>query len=108
MKNIVRVGGDNPLLDPRVIDETIAAYERDPKGWDYFSNHHPPTFPDGQEVEILPFAALQMTWEKAKQPYEREHGTPFLWDQPRIFRVGNYSRPGENLYLPLADRVSVW
>ncbi len=98
VEHIVRVGGDNPLLDPRIIDETIEAYERDTKGWDYFSNHHPPSFPDGQEVEIFTFASLQTSWEKAKQPYEREHGTPFLWDQPDVFRVGNYSRPGENLY----------
>lgn len=98
MEHIVRVGGDNPLIDPRIIDETIESYEKDKRGWDYFSNHHPPTFPDGQEVEIMPFRSLEKAWMEAKLPHEREHGTPFLWDQPNLFRVGNYSRPGENLY----------
>lgn len=98
MDTVVRVGGDNPLLDPRIIDETIEASEHDSKGWDYFSNHHPPSFPDGQEVEIIPLQSLKIAWQEAREPHEREHGTPFLWDRPDRFRIGNYARPGEVLY----------
>lgn len=98
MEHIVRAGGDNPLLDPRLIDDTVDAYLQQPSGWDYFSNHHPPTFPDGQEVEIIPMRSLETAWHEARRPHEREHGTPFLWDQPHRFRVGNYARHGDALY----------
>src|SRR5262249_14790677 len=51
---VVRAGGDNPLLDPAIVDMTVDAFFESPDRWDYFSNHHPPTFPDGQEIEIVP------------------------------------------------------
>jgi spore coat polysaccharide biosynthesis protein SpsF len=95
---MVRLCADNPLIDPRVVDQTVQRFLEAPHQVDYYSNHHPPTFPDGQEVEILPFRALEIAWKEAKEPHEREHGTPFLWDQPERFRLGNYECPEGNLY----------
>lgn len=99
IKYIVRVCGDNPLLDPRIVDDTIKNFIVKRGNFDYFSNHHPPTFPDGQEVEIIPFRSIAIVWKEAKQPHEREHGTPYLWDQPERFKLGNYQYSGKNLYL---------
>jgi spore coat polysaccharide biosynthesis protein SpsF len=33
--------------------------------------------------------ALELAGREARRPFEREHTTPFLWDQPRRFRIGN-------------------
>lgn len=95
---MVRVGGDNPLLDPRIIDQTLESFDNGHIEYDYFSNHHPPTFPDGQEVEIIPYKSLRISWEESVLPYEREHGTPFLWDHPDRFSIGNYEYAGSSLY----------
>jgi|SRR6185437_2322756 len=86
---------DNPLIDPAVIDAVIAAFHQAPQALDFFSNNHPPTWQDGQEIEVLRTSALEQAWREADRPHEREHVTPFLWDQPERFRVGNLSRPGE-------------
>lgn len=99
IKYMVRIGADNPLLDYRVVDDTIKKFMESGESFDYFSNHHPPTFPDGQEVEIIPFRSLEIEWKEASRPHEREHATPFLWDQPERFKIGNYEYPGKNLYL---------
>lgn len=95
---MVRLCADNPLIDPRVVDHTMQGFLKIADEVDYFSNHHPPTFPDGQEVEIIPFTSLEISWQEARQAHEREHGTPFLWDQPTRFRLGNYECPEGNLY----------
>ena len=53
------------------------------------SNLHPPSWPDGNDVEVMTFAALEQAYRSASARHEREHTTPFLWDRPERFRVGN-------------------
>jgi spore coat polysaccharide biosynthesis protein SpsF len=89
---MARLTADNPLIDPAVVDGVIEVYLADPERWDYVSNNHPPTWQDGQEVEILPTPVLETAWQEADKPFQREHGSPFIWDQPRRFRVGNVQR----------------
>src|SRR5262249_1417313 len=57
--------------------------------YDYVSNLHPATYPDGNDVEVIPFDILAHAWLEASYPYEREHTTPYIWDQPDRFRIGN-------------------
>jgi spore coat polysaccharide biosynthesis protein SpsF len=38
---------------------------------------------------VAPLAALEIAHREARRPHEREHTTPFLWDQPERFRIGN-------------------
>jgi spore coat polysaccharide biosynthesis protein SpsF len=37
----------------------------------------------------MTMAALETAWKEAKKPHEREHTTPFLWDQPERFSIHN-------------------
>jgi spore coat polysaccharide biosynthesis protein SpsF len=86
---VAKIPSDCPLIDPRVIDR-VARFYRDREGeFDFVSNLHPATYPDGNDVEIMPLAMLALAWREAKKPHEREHTTPFLWDHPELFRVGN-------------------
>jgi len=32
---------------------------------------------------------LEEAWREAARPHEREHTTPFIWDQPERYRIGN-------------------
>jgi spore coat polysaccharide biosynthesis protein SpsF len=34
-------------------------------------------------------AALDSAWREARDPYAREHVTPFIWKQPDRFRLAN-------------------
>jgi spore coat polysaccharide biosynthesis protein SpsF len=87
--HVVKIPSDCPLIDPEVIDRVIGTYLSRPGAWDYVSNLHPATWPDGNDVEVMPRSALETAWAEATRPYEREHTTPFLWDQPDRFRIGN-------------------
>ena len=89
--HVVRLTGDCPLIDPAVIDGCVAFY-RD-GGFDYATNALEPTWPDGLDVEVMRFAALETAWREASTMLEREHVTPFINRNPDRFRVGHYRGP---------------
>jgi spore coat polysaccharide biosynthesis protein SpsF len=91
--HVVRITGDCPIIDPAIIDSVVQLAMSD--GWEYVSNTIPPTFPDGLDVEVMTFAALQTAWTEATRASDREHVTPFLHRQPERFRVKNFLNRGD-------------
>jgi spore coat polysaccharide biosynthesis protein SpsF len=85
---VLKIPSDCPLIDPNIIDEVIE-YFLNGTNYDYVSNLRPPTFPDGNDVEIFSFDLLKYIWENAEKDYEREHTTPYIWNNPEKFRIGN-------------------
>lgn len=73
---VVRITGDCPLIDPKLVDNALIFFQE--KSVDYVSNTCPPTYPDGLDTEIFTFAALKQAAQQAKKPFEREHVTPFI------------------------------
>jgi spore coat polysaccharide biosynthesis protein SpsF len=88
---VVKIPSDCPLIDPAVIDRVIGRLLAAPERWDFVSNLHPATYPDGNDVEAMPMPVLAAAWREAARPHEREHTTPFVWDRPERFRIGNVS-----------------
>jgi spore coat polysaccharide biosynthesis protein SpsF len=86
---LVKIPSDCPLIDPRIIDRVVGFFRDHEGAFDFVSNLHPATYPDGNDVEVVPLAALELADRQATRPHEREHTTPFLWDQPERFRIGN-------------------
>jgi spore coat polysaccharide biosynthesis protein SpsF len=86
---IVRVTADCPLIDPRVIDDTIDAFFTNQA--DFTANRLPPpwgrTFPIGLDTEVCTSSALQRAWQEAKEAHEREHVMPYLYDVSGRFKV---------------------
>lgn len=87
--DVVKIPSDCVLIDPAVIDRVIGAYLDRRDRYDYVSNLHPESYPDGNDVEICSFEALERAWRAAERPLDREHTTPHLWDHPGTFRLGN-------------------
>ena len=86
---VVKIPSDCPLIDPAVIKQVLGFFFQDPHRFDFVSNLHPPTYPDGNDVEVMTSAALEIAWREASKPFEREHTTPFIWERPERFRIGN-------------------
>jgi spore coat polysaccharide biosynthesis protein SpsF (cytidylyltransferase family) len=95
---IVRVTSDCPLIDPELVDQVIDfAQEND---CDYASNGLIENYPDGQDVEVFKFSALQLAWENAKLNSEREHVTPYIrnnadFNNGKIFKALNFTSPAD-------------
>jgi spore coat polysaccharide biosynthesis protein SpsF len=86
---IVKIPSDCPLIDPTVIDQTVGHFREQFPRYDFVSNLHPPSWPDGNDVEVIARDALEEAAREAERPLEREHTTPFIWDQPERFTLGN-------------------
>ena len=86
---VAKIPSDCPLIDPRVIDRVVGFHRQNVDRYDFVSNLHPATYPDGNDVELMPLPLLRLAAREATRPHEREHTTPFFWDQPARFRIGN-------------------
>jgi len=109
---VVRITADCPVIDPGVIDATVAAFwgfaeKAQPKGrnewkealtgeaarspaYDFAASRLPPpwkrTYPIGLDVEVCSFHGLERAWKEATAQYEREHVMPYFYDQEGRFR----------------------
>ena len=84
---VVRITGDCPLVDPVLVDQVIQ--ESSSLGTSYFSNTDPPSFPDGLDIEVFSFQALEDAWSNAVESFDREHVTPYLRNSKK-FTKANY------------------
>jgi spore coat polysaccharide biosynthesis protein SpsF len=82
---VVRITSDCPLIDPEVSDRTIRSFlDGQP---DYASNALQRTYPRGLDTEVMKFEALESAWHNATEPYQREHVTPYLYENPKRYRL---------------------
>ncbi len=89
--HVVRLTGDCPLVDPTLIDEIIQFHLNGK--FDYTSNSLNPTFPDGLDCEVIRASALEIAWKEATLKTEREHVTPFFYQHPKRFKIGDFQSP---------------
>lgn len=101
---VVKIPSDCPLIDPEVIDLVIGTALLG--NFDYCSNLHPASYPDGNDVEVMSFAALSIAREEAIKDFEKEHTTPFLWERPERFRLHNVVWP-RALNLSMTHRLTL-
>ncbi|MBQ6975313.1 MAG: glycosyltransferase family protein [Selenomonadaceae bacterium] len=83
-ENVVRITGDCPVIDWRIVDKVIGQHLEE--GNDYTSLTE--RFPDGLDTEVFKFAALERAWREAKLNSEREHVTLYIRKHPEIFKLG--------------------
>ncbi|MCL4442404.1 MAG: glycosyltransferase family protein [Firmicutes bacterium] len=79
---VLRITSDCPLIDPQVIDAVVAFYH---------NNHYSivtnagndlnqRTYPRGLDLEVFSFESLQNAFYNAKEKYQREHVTPYIYE----------------------------
>lgn len=73
---IVRVTADCPLIDPVLVDEVIDFTQKNRV--DYGSNVLVERFPDGQDIEVFTFDALEKSYRNATKKSDREHVTLYI------------------------------
>lgn len=86
---VVRLTADCPLIDPGLIDQTVLAYFEAQPPVDFAANRLPTdkTYPVGTDTEVCSFGALDRAWSEAKEPHQREHVMPYIYEQPGRFRT---------------------
>lgn len=91
---VVRLTADCPLIDPQVLDDTVALLLE--TGADYaHCRTQAVGFPKGQDVEAMTAAALRRAAALAETREEREHVTWGIWSRPDRYRIVRLMPPQE-------------
>lgn len=97
---IAKITPDCPFIDPIIVDKVIGYFLENSDKYDYVSNAHPPSYPDGLDLEIMHLSVLETAWKNSVDSIEREHTTTYIWKRPDIFKIGNVVMPGGgNLFM---------
>ncbi len=84
LSHMIRVTSDCPLIDADIIKQGLKIYEQE-AGNVYYSNALQRTYPRGMDYEIFSFPALETAWKMATIEADKEHVTPYIWNN----RAGN-------------------
>ena len=88
INQIVRISSDAPFIDPNIVDKTISFFND--SNFDYVNNFNIQNrYPVGSEVEVFSFQTLETAWINAKKYSEREHVTPYIYNNPTKFKIGH-------------------
>ena len=83
----IRLTADCPLSCSDIIDSSVTILKEN--NLDYVSNTLFPTFPDGMDVEVVRRDAFLISKKSQLTKYQEEHVTPFIYQNPKIFKLGN-------------------
>jgi len=93
VKHIVELHGDNPFLDPEIIDLSINNYEL--TKCDYISNTIEKTFPMGLRVQVFATELLRKVYDTIDDPSVNEHVSLYFFENPDIYHIENLTAPSE-------------
>ncbi len=81
-KNIIRITGDNPCIDPKYLKISVDDFFKNSP--EYFATRG---LPLGTNFEIFTFAAFEKCYLQAKEKYDIENVTPYFYNNTNIFKV---------------------
>jgi spore coat polysaccharide biosynthesis protein SpsF len=90
---IMRITSDCPCHDPQILNDMITRFKE--SGVDYLSNTIVRTFPHGLDAELFSFSALEKAYNEAKEPPQREHVTPYIYNSG-LFKTENYAQENDS------------
>lgn len=82
---VVRVTSDCPLIDAELIDNVIK--KTLDNNLDYCANILKQEYPDGQDIEVFKFSALEKAWKESKLHSDREHVTPYIRRNSSFYNI---------------------
>ncbi len=88
-KYFIRINGDSPFIDNRVLEKMVYFYKKNLNKFDLITNVFPRTFPKGQSVEIIKTNCLKKISNKKLSKYYKEHVTKYIYDNYKSFKIMN-------------------
>jgi spore coat polysaccharide biosynthesis protein SpsF len=85
---VARITSDCPVIDPEILDRVVQVFLDSQPEIDYVSNGYPrATFPRGLDTEVMRLSVLEQAWREDRNPAWREHVTPYILRNPKLFRL---------------------
>lgn len=105
---VIRITSDCPMIDPEVSSYVIREYLEEGK-CDYASNTLERTYPRGLDTEVFSFASLEAAHLETRNPHDREHVTPYIYNNPERFSCRSVEcREGTPEYRWTLDTLEDW
>ncbi len=95
----VRLSGDSPLLDQRLIQQAVKLAGR---SVDLVTNVWPRTFPRGQSVEVIRSATFLDVYQHMRLDEDFEHVTKFFYRNAEQFNIVNFRAQQDYNHIHLA------
>ncbi len=99
-KFFVRISGDSPLIDSKLVDKAIRISQKEKK-YDIITNVFPRTFPKGQSVEVIKTSIIKKYFKKFSK-HDKEHVTKYFYDNSSKFIIKNFIFNGKNKFMKLS------
>ena len=96
----VRISGDSPMIDPKLIDKAITISKKGKK-FDIITNVFPRTFPKGQSVEVIKTSIIKKHLKNFSK-LDKEHVTKYFYDNPNKFQIKNFTFNGKSKIIKLS------
>jgi spore coat polysaccharide biosynthesis protein SpsF len=90
-KAMVRICGDSPLIDFRIVERAIKDYVRLQP--DLVTNVNPKTFPKGMSVEVIKSETFLNNYPYMSDPSDLEHVTPYFYRNEAKLKILNFTYP---------------
>lgn len=104
-KYFMRISGDSPLIDNKIIDYAIKIHKKN-KNFDIITNVFPRTFPKGQSVEIIKVQILK-DYIKKMSKSDLEHVTRYFYKNSSKFKIKNFKSKNKKKVMKLSvDTIS--
>ena len=104
-KYFIRINGDSPLIDSKIIDKAIKLHKKNKK-FDLISNVFPRTYPKGQSVEIIKVKTLKNNINKMSKS-DLEHVTKYFYKNYKKFKIKNFKNKQKKRIMKLSiDTIS--
>lgn len=87
----VRISGDSPFLDPKLIELGLEIFCRD--NFDLVTNVMPRSYPKGQSVEVVSGATFKAVYPLMQTEEEFEHVTKYFYSHRADFYIFNFVAP---------------
>ena len=84
---IVRITADDPFKDYRLVDEAVRVLIDNKL--DFVCNNNPVSFPEGLDVEVLTFNALEVSYNNVISDFDKEHVTQYIHKNKDKFNIAN-------------------
>jgi spore coat polysaccharide biosynthesis protein SpsF len=88
-KNIVRIPSDCPIVDVGIVERALKIYFNN--NYSYVTNLQPPTFIDGNDVEVMSFNTLKKLYLITKDNFDKEHVTTNLRRNLANYKYKNFT-----------------
>lgn len=92
--HIIRITSDCPLIDPYLSSSLLKEYLN--QSYDYA---HLTGFPRGLDTEVFSYRSLQKCSDYARMEYQKEHVTPYIYENPREFKIYDFESDIDHSYL---------